>query len=182
MKAIVRTAVVLGLVSLLPRGGPGGGQALAAADKSTDSGGAARASRPVTAPAFAEKDIFGKRTVALRNYRGKVVLLNFWATWCGPCRQEIPALKAIQATHEGQVEVIGIAVYSSDQDTERFHKSLDITYPVIYGSFDLMEKYDRVASIPTTFVVDRKGAIVARVVGSRTREQYEKMLEPLLNE
>ncbi|HVO17743.1 MAG TPA: TlpA disulfide reductase family protein [Anaeromyxobacter sp.] len=181
MKGVLRASVLVGLASLLLAGKPGGGQLPAAIGNAVETDGSSRASGREPAPAFAEKDIHGKRTVALKDYLGKVVMLNFWGTWCGPCREEVPALKAIQARHKGQVVVIGVSVFSSEHDTRRFCKEYGIDYPVVYGSFDLMEKYDKVAVIPTTFLVDREGAIAAKVVGSRTREQYEEMLEPLLN-
>ena len=179
MKPTVRAGVVIGLVvSLMLAADPGAGRAA----EDAPSGAASQAKQPTPAPAFTEKDIFAKKTIALKKYLGKVVLLNFWATWCGPCKQEIPALMEIQASHDGQVAVLGVAVFSSDDDTERYTKDHRITYPVFYGSFDLMEKYDRVRTIPTTFIIDRKGAIAAKVVGARTREQYEALLEPLLSQ
>jgi len=182
MKTIVRGASLFGLVSLALAAGPGGGRIAAAAESSAAGGGSSQARKPTPAPAFDEKDIFGKKTVALKNYLGKVVVLNFWATWCGPCKQEIPALKEIQAGHEGEVQVIGVAVFSSDEDTERYTRDQGIDYPVFYGSFELMEQYDRVRTIPTTFIIDRKGALKVKVVGARTREQYEQLLEPLLKQ
>ena len=181
MKAIIRTSITFGLASLLLVRGPCAGQAPAAAEDTQESSSSSQAIARRLAPTFAEKDIYGRRTVALKDYLGKIVMLNFWGTWCGPCREEIPALKVIEAQHKGQVAVIGVSVFSSDQDTRQFYKKYGITYPVFYGSFDLMEKYDKVAVIPTTFIVDRKGTIAAKVVGSRTREQYEKILKPLLN-
>jgi cytochrome c biogenesis protein CcmG, thiol:disulfide interchange protein DsbE len=122
----------------------------------------------------------GAGTGSLASLRGKVVLLNFWATWCAPCREEIPALEALHRSHAGRVVVLGASVFSSDRDTEAFLREHGVDYPVFYGSFELMEKYDRVAVIPTTFVIDGKGEIAAKVVGARTREQYEAIIGPLL--
>jgi len=181
VEAIVRTGVAFGLVTLLLAGSRVGDQTSAAAEGAVGGTRSSFARGPIPAPRFAEKDIFGKSTVALEDYLGKIVLLNFWATWCAPCREEITALKALQASHKGLVAVIGVSVFSSDQDTEQFYKDYGITYPVFYGSFDLMERYDKVAAIPTTFIVDKQGAIAAKVIGSRTREQYEEMLKPLLD-
>ena len=118
--------------------------------------------------------------VALRSYLGKVVVLNFWATWCPPCREEIPALESLQSSHGGRVAVIGASVFCSELDTEKFYKDFRINYPVIYGSFDLMEKYGKVSAVPTTFIINKKGEIAATVVGTRTRDQYEEMIRPLL--
>jgi thiol-disulfide isomerase/thioredoxin len=131
---------------------------------------------------FSEKDIFEKRTVSLRNLRGKVVMLNFWATWCPPCRQETPTLVALQKLHMGQLLIVGVSVFSYTTATEQFYKDYEIDYPVVYGSYELMEQYGKVSAIPTTFLIDKQGRIAARVVGSRTKEQYEDMIKPLLLE
>jgi len=136
----------------------------------------------VRAPAFAEKDIFGKETASLEKYRGKVVLLNFWATWCPPCRKETPVLESLQKSYWKQLTVIGVSVYCSYADTEEFYRDFKIPYPMIYGSYELMGLYGKVASIPTTFLIDKKGQIAAKVVGSRSRDQYEEILRPLLSE
>jgi thiol-disulfide isomerase/thioredoxin len=134
------------------------------------------------APGFSEKDVSGRRTIVLRQFRGKVVLLNFWATWCPPCLDELPVLEALHGSHGGRVVVIGASVYSSDHATEAVLKERRVRYPVLYGSYELMEKYDRVATIPTTFVIDARGRIAAKVLGARSREQYESLLVPLLEE
>jgi len=132
------------------------------------------------APDFAEPDIFGKQTVALKSLRGELVVLNFWATWCAPCRQEIPALEQLEKAYPGRVAVIGASVFCSNSDTERFYRQYDLNYPVFYGSWDLMGKYGKLFAIPTTFIIDRQGKVVARVVGSRSLVEYETILEPLL--
>jgi len=167
MNATARASIVLGLLFALPSAW----SARAAAGPSPV--------QPRRAPGFSEKDIFGKDTIALRNYRGKVVVLNFWATWCTPCRDEVPALEALHAAHGGRVVVIGASVYSSEHDTEAFFKEHGVNYPVFYGSYELMEKYDRVATIPTTFIINKKGEIAAKVVGARSREQYEEIIRSL---
>ncbi len=176
----MRTRLVLVLVSLLLGGVPGFGRGSAVAESAIAGDGPSGGGDPVIAPAFVEKDIFGRHRVALDDYLGKVVLLNFWTTSCTPCREEARVLKFLQAAHAGQVVVIGVSVLSSSRDTERRYREYGLTYPVFYGSFELMEKYDKVAWIPTTFIIDRNGTIVAEVHGSRTREQYEAMLRPLL--
>ncbi|HET6450267.1 MAG TPA: TlpA disulfide reductase family protein [Spirochaetia bacterium] len=135
---------------------------------------------PSPAPEFAQKDIFQRQTIDLKRYRGKVVVLNFWATWCPPCKEEIPALKAIQAGHNRDVVVIGVSVFCSESSTELFYADYKINYPMIYGSWDMMGQYGKVGAIPTTFLIDRNGTIQQRVVGARTQDQYEALLKPLL--
>jgi cytochrome c biogenesis protein CcmG, thiol:disulfide interchange protein DsbE len=132
------------------------------------------------APDFIERDITDRQTISLHDYRGKVVMLNFWGTWCPPCRAEVPDLKALQRTHKDTLEIIGAAVFSSEAAVDKFYQDYKINYPIIFGSYELMEKYGKISVIPTTVIIDRKGAIAGTIVGSRTREQYEQMLKPLL--
>jgi cytochrome c biogenesis protein CcmG, thiol:disulfide interchange protein DsbE len=132
------------------------------------------------APIFSENDIFGKQTIALSDYRGKVVLLNFWATWCPPCREEIPAFEALQNKYKSALVVVGVSVFCSNTATENFYRDYKINYPVIYGYYELMGKYSKVASIPTTFLIDKEGRVTARIIGSRTEAEYERLLQPLL--
>jgi thiol-disulfide isomerase/thioredoxin len=133
------------------------------------------------APDFSEKDIYGRQTITLSKYRGSVVMLNFWATWCPPCREEIPALEALQKAYKDKLIVIGASVFSSNMATELFYWEYKINYPIIYGSYDLMGRYGKVASVPTTFLIGKDGKIAARVIGSRTEAEYERMIDPLLS-
>jgi cytochrome c biogenesis protein CcmG, thiol:disulfide interchange protein DsbE len=130
---------------------------------------------------FSEKDI-NDQTVSLSSYRGEVVMLNFWGPWCQPCRREVPALESLQKEYKGKLVVIGAAAFSSNEAVELFSRDFSINYPVIYGSYDLMDKYGRISAFPTTIVIDKKGVIVDRLVGARTREQFESILKPLLAE
>jgi len=152
----------------------------AVAETSPSDGNSAPGGVTGMAADFSERDITNAQTISLAGYRGKVVLLNFWGPWCQPCRTEVPALERLQDTYKGKLVVIGAAVFSSEQAVELFSGDFAINYPVIYGSYDLMGKYGRVSAFPTTIVIDRKGAIVDRLVGSRTREEFEEILKPLL--
>jgi thiol-disulfide isomerase/thioredoxin len=130
---------------------------------------------------FTEQDIAG-RTISLNSYRGEIVMLNFWGPWCQPCRTEVPALEKLQDEYRGKLVIIGAAVFSSDQAVDLFYRDFSMNYPVISGSYDLMDKYGRISAFPTTILIDRKGAIVDGLVGSGTKEQFEAMLKPLLAE
>jgi thiol-disulfide isomerase/thioredoxin len=134
------------------------------------------------APEFSEKDLYGRQIITLSKYRGKVVMINFWATWCPPCREEIPALEALQSAHKNDLVIIGASVFSSNSATELFYWEYKINYPIIYGSYDLMGRYGKVTAVPTTFLIGKDGKIAARVIGSRTEAGYERMLEPLLSQ
>ena len=139
-----------------------------------------QASTSSMAADFTEKDINDIHTISLSDYRGKVVMLNFWGPWCQPCRTEVPALERLQDKHKGKLVIIGAAVFSSDAAVELFYKDFAMNYPVIYGSYDLMDKYGKVNAFPTTIIIDQMGAIAGRVIGSRTGDQFEEMLKPLL--
>jgi cytochrome c biogenesis protein CcmG, thiol:disulfide interchange protein DsbE len=133
------------------------------------------------AAGFTEKDL-DNRTISLKKFRGRVVLLNFWGTWCPPCQAEIPAFRRLQDEYRGRLEILGAAVFSSDADVHQFYKDYQINYPVFMGSYDLMDKYGRVSAIPTTFLINKKGEIAQKIVGSRSQAQYEEMIKTLLAE
>jgi thiol-disulfide isomerase/thioredoxin len=134
------------------------------------------------APDFTERDIHDTETISLNSYRGKVVLLNFWGPWCPPCRTEVPALEGLQDSFKDKLVIIGATVFSAEAPVEKFYRDYKINYPVIWGSYDLMDKYGKVSVFPTTVIIDKKGFIADTVKGSRTRDQFEAMLKPLLAE
>ncbi len=140
---------------------------------------ASAAARP--APNFALKTADGK-TVELRQLAGKVVVVNFWATWCGPCRAEIPGMLEIYGKYRGKgLEIVGVSL---DQQgfavVTPFVQRMKIDYPVVVGDGDLVAAYGNFQAIPTTFVVDKKGNIVGEHTGSMTKEAFERMVKPLL--
>ena len=98
--------------------------------------------------------------------RGKPVVIDFWATWCGPCRHEIPDFNSVYSRYRDRgVEIIGISVDQSPEDeVPAFIKKIPIDYPVLLGSPDLMYRYG-IRGLPTTFIVDRSGRVVNRIVG-----------------
>ena len=178
MRRTPRRAAGAGLIGFLLLGGIG--LWAQAANGPVDDLGYRPLVIPSPAPEFAEKDIFDHQTIDLQRYRGKVVVLNFWATWCPPCKEEIPALKAIQDAHGQDLVVIGVSVFCSESSTRLFYVEYKVNYPMILGSWDMMGQYGEVKAIPTTFLIDRRGVITQQVIGSRTQDQYEAMLKPLL--
>jgi cytochrome c biogenesis protein CcmG, thiol:disulfide interchange protein DsbE len=180
MRARLGAGVCFGILFQCLFVGQGISQGIKTTGNGLDNAGSIQSVALALAPDFQEKDIYGTRMVVLHDLVGKVVVLNFWATWCPPCREEIPALEALQDNHKGAAVVIGVSVFCSESATEQFFKDYKINYPMIYGSYDLMYKYGRVSSIPTTFLINKKGELVAKVVGSRTKAQYEEMIGPLL--
>lgn len=120
-------------------------------------------STPLTsqaAPDFALKDLNG-RVYRLTDFKGRVVLLNFFATWCGPCRQEIPhLLKLRQKFGDQGVEIIGVSLdHEVDRVLRPFIQRYEITYPVLLGTREVVLDYGGIQGIPTTFVIDHNGTI-----------------------
>jgi len=131
-------------------------------------------------PVLTLKDLSGKPT-ALKNYRGKVVLINIWATWCGPCRHEIPDLvKLRQKYHNQNFEVLGVVLSSGKSDVQKMVKEFNIDYPVLWGTYQLMEQFGMINAIPRSFVLNKKGEIVEDITGSTDYAHFEKMISPYL--
>ncbi|MEJ7606580.1 MAG: TlpA disulfide reductase family protein [Bryobacteraceae bacterium] len=135
-----------------------------------------------TAPAFALKDADGK-TVNLSDYRGKVVLLNFWATWCGPCKIEIPWFIDFEQRYKDR----GFAVLGVSMDEEGWElvkpyiTQSKINYRILLGNETLGQLYGGVDSLPTTFLIDSSGKIVATHVGLVSKGTYEDEIRKLLD-
>jgi peroxiredoxin len=118
------------------------------------------------APGFSLQDVDG-RPIELANYRGKVVLLDFWATWCAPCRDEIPHFVEFQNTYGGQwLQVIGLSMDDSPKPVLPFYKEFKMNYPVAMGTTQIAEAYGGILGLPVTFLIDRDGKIAAKHVGA----------------
>jgi peroxiredoxin len=133
------------------------------------------------APDFSLKDADGK-TVQLASYKGKVVLLNFWATWCGPCRLEIPWFMDMQRQKRDKgFEVLGVAMDDEGWEAVKpFLAELKVNYRVVIGDNSTAEKYGGVDALPTTFLIDRVGKIASIHVGLVARKDYEDDVSELL--
>jgi peroxiredoxin len=134
-----------------------------------------------TTPQFALKDIEG-RTVRLRDYRGKVVLINFWATWCPPCRAEMPDLVRLQREHGRHgLQVIGIT-YPPETRTRvrRFASSIKVNYPIVLGTRQIKARFSSEETLPLTVVIDRDGKVKEIISGILLREEFDEKIRPLL--
>ncbi len=136
---------------------------------------------PGAAPELALPDLAGKK-VDLASYRGRVVAVNFWATWCGPCRAEIPELTEVWKTHrEGCFELLGVAEDSgSAAQIARKAAELGIPYPVLVDSEGTVGDRFRVAGYPNTFLIDKDGKVAKVFSGAVNKEELERALLPLL--
>mgnify|MGYP003575960411 CR=1 FL=1 len=131
---------------------------------------------------FTVKDINGK-DVRLSQYKGKVVLLNFWATWCKPCRVEIPALTALYRDYKDQgFVVLGVSVDSEVAAVKPFAHVMKMNYPVLIGAGheDLGNAFGPFLGFPTSVLVKRDGAVCVRHVGMLSRAQLEQQIGALL--
>ena len=145
--------------------------------------GGARAKGPGdAAPDFTRTDFSGT-PVRLADYRGKLVLLNFWASWCGPCLEEMPRLSAWQRAYAAAgLRVIGVSMDDAAGPAKRLLARQPVDYPVVLGDAKLGETYGGVLGLPLTFLIDRRGHIVARYQGEADLAQMEAKIKSLLAE
>ena len=129
---------------------------------------------PAAAPSFSARDLDG-REISLASLRGKVVLVNFWATWCGPCRAEIPDLIALQEKYRDGLQVIGISQDEAPVDlVRRFVADHHMNYPVVMSSPEIEALFPGVNALPTSFIVDRQSRIVQKHVGMLAKSTTEQ--------
>ncbi len=132
------------------------------------------------APAFTTADLSG-RPLSLAAYRGKVVLLDFWATWCVPCREEIPHFVALQKKYGDRgFAVIGISMDDAPAPVVRFSRELAVNYPIAVGDAKLAERYGGILGLPVAFLIDREGRIRQRHDGQTDPAVFEREIVELL--
>lgn len=133
------------------------------------------------APAWELQDLDG-RPVKSTDFKGKVVVLDFWATWCPPCREEIPGFVKLQKKYEAQgLVIVGIALDDGGAATvKKFAQKSGINYPVLMGNDRVSQAFGGIEALPTTFILDREGKIAGRHIGLTKAEEFEKEIKPLL--
>src|ERR1700740_1195296 len=134
------------------------------------------------APDFTLDSLDGK-TVKLSDLRGKAVLLNFWATWCTPCKIEMPWFVELQNQYGGQgLQIVGVAMDdSSKDDIAKFAKDMGVNYPVLIGKEAVGDAYGGVPALPETFFIGRDGKIIDKIMGLRSRSEIEDSIKKALN-
>lgn len=126
------------------------------------------------------KDMHGA-AVRLADYKGKVIVLNFWATWCGPCQTEIPALVQTYAEYKDKgVVVLGISIDDTAETLRAYAPQKNMTYPVLLMQDDIDQAYGPIVGVPITFVIGRDGTISRKHFGPVTKEQVEQDIKALL--
>ena len=135
------------------------------------------AATPGGAPGFTLKGLDGK-THSLSDYHSKVVVLNFWATWCIPCRAEMPDLEHEARVHKSDpVAVVGVDWKESTGPVDEFIRGLGVTYPILLDSDGRIYDAYRVSALPTTFLIDRNGRLVKTRLGISSRDEIESEIK-----
>ncbi len=133
------------------------------------------------APDFTLKDLDGN-PFSLKDTAGKVVILDFFATWCPPCQAEIPHFQAMyEAFKDDGLVIVGVSLDQAEPKAiKSFAAKYGVTYPMIMGDQEVIASYGGIRSIPTTFILDRKGRIVSKAIGFRPKEFFEEEIKKLL--
>ena len=132
------------------------------------------------APNFTLRELDGQ-SLELSSLRGKVVLLDFWATWCDPCRDEIPQFVKLQNQYGPQgLQIVGISIDDSADPVRKFYQEFHMNYPVVMGDAKTGELYGGVLGLPIAFVIDRDGRIYKKHIGATSPEVFESEIQKLL--
>ena len=136
---------------------------------------------PQSAPALSLKDIKG-RTIRLSDYKGKVVLVNFWATWCAPCLAEMPELEKLQREYKKRgLQIVGVS-HPTDKalDVIKTIKRLRVSYPILLGDEKALSLFKVSDILPVTVIIDRAGKVRGRILGILEPDEFEAQVKPLL--
>ena len=132
------------------------------------------------APSFVRSDLDGKR-VSLRALRGKLVLLNFWATWCAPCQAELPLFASWQTQFGGEgLQVVAISMDDDQASVRSLVRELNLNFPVVMGDGKLGSRYGGVLGLPITFLIGRTGKVLVRFDGETDSQEMKNQLKEML--
>jgi len=130
---------------------------------------------------FTMKDLDGKE-VSLTSFKGKVILLNFWATWCGPCKAEIPGFVELQSKYKNDLVVVGYSVDDEAPKARAFATEYKMNYPILLGEGreDVQDAYGPIWGIPASFIISRDGKVCRKHLGIAPKAQFEREIKALL--
>jgi cytochrome c biogenesis protein CcmG/thiol:disulfide interchange protein DsbE len=177
MKKGLKKIMIVSMVAILGMFGCGNGSGHSNGNDNTDR----QSNSQNRAYEFQLETLKGK-TITLDDYKGKVLILNIWDTWCPPCRAEIPDFIELYDEYQNKnVEILGVAAGRNGKNAVvDFVKEYKINYPIAIGSSDIFQGFGGVRSIPTTFIIDKKGNIVEKIVGLRPKEMFENKINSLI--
>jgi peroxiredoxin len=140
------------------------------------------ADQSAVAPNWELKDVNDK-TIHSADFKGKIIILDFWATWCAPCRVEIPGFIALQKKYSQQgLVVVGASVDEGGASmVKQFMEKLSVNYPVVLADEKMQDQFGGIEVVPTTFVIDREGHIVKKYFSLTDESEFEQEIKPLLN-
>lgn len=132
-------------------------------------------------PQFSFSSLEGK-TVAMKDLGNKVVIVDFWATWCGPCREEIPHLNELYSEMKGKgLEIVGVSMDTDGVDgVKDFAREFRIQYPIVMGDEKVAESFGGIIGLPTTFIIDRNGKIAKKYIGLPPAQDMRKIVKELV--
>jgi len=177
--AMAAVALALGLIWLAP--GVGHLDESSSTSESTGDPDDAKATGKMAPMQYTLKDMNGA-DVNLASFKGKVVLINFWATWCGPCRAEIPSLVELQDKYRDDLTILGISIDDPADKLKPYAAEFKMNYPVLVGNGhqDMQDAFGPLYGIPVSVIVGRDGRIAKKHSGIATKEQFEREIKALL--
>jgi peroxiredoxin len=147
----------------------------------TPSGAVHRVQIGKPAPDFSLPSLGGKK-VTLSEFKGKAVFLNFWATWCPPCKDEMPSMEKIYREQKGKLEILAVSIDKGSKEVAAFKKEYDLSFPILLDPDNLVAALYELAFVPTTYLIDRAGNVVFRETQYRdwTDPEARKLLDKVL--
>lgn len=150
-------------------------------DKGNEQQSAVQKGQATEAADFTLKSLTGEE-VTLSSLRGKIVIVNLWATWCPPCRQEMPHMQKFYEKHQEEVEILAVNLTSEDYGTEKvaeFVSEFSLTFPVLLDQTGEIGKLYEVYTIPTSYIIDKEGMIFQKIIGPMDEEYMEQLITAL---
>jgi peroxiredoxin len=130
---------------------------------------------------FTLKAVQDGKEYSLSQFKGKVVLINFFTFFCGPCREEMPHLSQMHQELKGQgFQTLGIGLSSTPDQLKQIVTQLKLAYPILEGTDAVSKAYGGVELVPLTFIIDKQGKVAHKILGARSKEDFEKLIKPLL--